>query len=77
MRYLHAGKLEKETVKDYINSTRQMLRQNLTNEARKRDLTQVKLKYEEETKKLAIAREAFEEDHQRFITMKADMESMA
>ena len=47
-KYLNAGKLEKETIKDYINATRHMLRKNLTNEARKRDLSQVSATYESE-----------------------------
>ena len=54
-----------------------MLRKNLTNEARKRDLSSVSDKYETEVKNLKEAQESFEEDYQRFITMKADMESMA
>ena len=48
LKYLHAGKQEKETVKDYINTTRDMLRMNLTNEARKRDLSEVSDNYENE-----------------------------
>ena len=51
-KYLHAGKLEKETIKDYISSTRKMLRKNLTNEARKRDLSQVSATYGAEKEKL-------------------------
>ena len=77
LKYLTSGKLEKETIKDYINTTRHMLRKNLTNEARKRDLSSVSDKYETEVKNLKEAQESFEEDYQRFITMKADMESMA
>jgi hypothetical protein len=57
--------------------SRNLLRKNLTNEARKLDLTQIKQKYDIEVKKFAEAKESFEEDHQRFITMKADMENMA
>ena len=73
---MNAGKMEKETIKDYIGTTRHMLRKNLTNEARKRDLSEVSAKYEKEVKILEEAKEAFQEDHQRFITMKADLEAM-
>ena len=76
LKYMNAGKMEKETIKDYIGTTRHMLRKNLTNEARKRDLSEVSAKYEKEVKTLEEAKEAFSEDHQRFITMKADLESM-
>lgn len=62
-KYLHAGKLEKETIKDYISSTRKMLRKNLTNEARKRDLSQVKITYNAEKEKLRKEIDAFDEDH--------------
>ena len=41
LKYMNAGKMEKETIKDYIGTTRHMLRKNLTNEARKRDLSEV------------------------------------
>lgn len=77
LKYLQAGKMEKETIKDYINTTRNMLRKNLTNEARKRDLSEVSDNYENEVKRLKDAEEYFEEDYQRFITMKADIESHA
>ena len=75
-KYLNAGKLEKETIKDYINATRHMLRKNLTNEARKRDLSQVSATYETEKEKLRLEVDAFDEEHQGHITKKADMENM-
>ena len=52
LKYLQSGKLEKETIKDYINTTRHMLRKNLTNEARKRDLSEVSGTYDYEVVKL-------------------------
>lgn len=55
--------MEKETIKDYINTTRTMLRKNLTNEARKRDLSEVSDKYETEVTSLKKAQEDFEEDY--------------
>ena len=58
-----SGKMEKETIKDYINTTRTMLRKNLTNEARKRDLSEVSDKYETEVTSLKKAQEDFEEDY--------------
>ena len=58
-KYLQSGKMEKETIKDYINSTRHMLRKNLTNEARKRDLSQVSATYDDEVKKLKQEVDAF------------------
>ena len=75
-KYLNTSKIEKETIKDYIGVARVMLRKNLTNEARKRDLSEVSEKYKKEVKALNKAKEAFEEDHQRFITMKADLDSI-
>ena len=75
LRYLQVGKQEKETIKELVDSTRNMLRKNVTNEARKRDLSNVSEKYQTEVKNLQHAQEVFEEDYQRFITMKADMES--
>ncbi len=53
-----------------------MLRKNLTNEARKRDLSNVSLKYEKEAESLKTAKVDFDEDYQRFLTMKADMDGM-
>lgn len=53
-----------------------MLRRNLTNEARKKDLSKVRTNYDKEVKNLRRAEEEFDEDYQRFITMKADMESL-
>ena len=49
-KYLNTGKMEKETIKDYIGVSRVMLRKNLTNEARKRDLSEVSDKYSKEVK---------------------------
>ena len=63
LKYLQSGKMEKETIKDYISTTRLMLRKGLTNEARKRDLSQVTEKYKSEVKDLKKAQQAFEEDH--------------
>ena len=63
LKYLTAGKLEKETIKDYINTTRVMLRKNLTNEARKRDLSEVSDKLTSEVKQLKDKKENFEEFH--------------
>ena len=51
-KYLQSGKLEKETIKDYIATSRMMLRKNLTNEARKKDLVTVTKAYDTEIKKL-------------------------
>ena len=63
LKYLTAGKLEKETIKDYINTTRVMLRKNLTNEARKRDLSEVSDRLTSEVKQLKDKKENFEEFH--------------
>ena len=49
-KYLNTSKIEKETIKDYIGVARVMLRKNLTNEARKRDLSEVSEKYKKEVK---------------------------
>lgn len=51
--------MEKETIKDYINTTRHMLRKNLTNEARKRDLSEVSATYDHEVTKLKQEVDAF------------------
>jgi len=51
--------MEKETIKDYINTTRHMLRKNLTNEARKRDLSEVSATYDVEKIKLREEIDAF------------------
>ena len=53
-----------------------MLRKNLTNEARKRDLSNVSAKYEKEADSLKTAKADFDEDYQRFLTMKADMDGL-
>ena len=76
LKYLQSGKMNSETVADFISTSRVMLRRNLTNEARKKDLTNVKQNYENEVAALKKAEQAFEEDYQRFITMKADMDSL-
>lgn len=51
--------MEKETIKDYINTSRHMLRKNLTNEARKRDLSEVSATYEIEKVRLREEIDAF------------------
>ena len=76
IKYLQSGKMEKETVQSYIGTSRVMLRKNLTNEARKRDLSNVSAKYESEVSKFKSAKQNFDEDFQRFVTMKADMEAI-
>lgn len=76
LKYLQSGNMSKETVSDYINTSRVMLRRNLTNEARKKDLTKVRDNYEKEVQNLKKAEQDFDEDYQRFITMKADMDSL-
>ena len=76
LKYLQSGQMSKETVADYINTSRVMLRRNLTNEARKKDLTKVRENYEKEVQSLKKAEQDFDEDYQRFITMKADMDSL-
>ena len=48
LKYLQSGQMSKETVADYINTSRVMLRRNLTNEARKKDLSKVRENYEKE-----------------------------
>ena len=48
----------------------------MTNEARKRDLSQVSATYETEKEKLRLEVDAFDEEHQGHITKKADMENM-
>lgn len=63
LKYLQSGKMEKETVMDYISTSRLMLRKNLTNEARKKDLTNVKANYQKEVEALKEAETAFEEDY--------------
>ena len=63
LKYLQSGKMEKETVKDYISTTRVMLRKNLTHEARKRDLSNVSAKYLKESEDLKNAVAVFDEDY--------------
>lgn len=63
LKYLQSGKLEKETIKDYINTSRQLLRKNLTSEAKKKDLTELKLKYKAEVSNFADAKNKFQEDY--------------
>ena len=76
LRYLQPGKGENEGVKDYINSSRKLLQMSLTREERKRDLSSVSDQYEKEKAKLEKAREIFEEDLQRFQSMRADIDAL-
>lgn len=76
LKYLNSNRMNKETVSDYISTSRLMLRKNLTNEARKKDLNEVRNKYDHEVQDLKKAELNFEDDFQRFITMKADMENL-
>lgn len=48
LKYLQSNQMTKETVADYINTSRVMLRRNLTNEARKKDLSKVRENYDKE-----------------------------
>ena len=45
LRYLQSGKLEKESIRDYISGSRKLLQASLTREERKRDLSQVSDQY--------------------------------
>ena len=49
---------------------------SLTREERKRDLSSVSDQYEKEKAKLERAREIFEEDLQRFQSMRADIDAL-
>ena len=66
LRYLQSGKIEKESIRDYINGSRKLLAMSLTHEERKRDLSQVSDQYETEKDKLERAKQVFEDDMQRF-----------
>jgi len=76
LKYLNSSKMNKETVHDFINTSRLMLRKNLKTESRKKDLIQVRKKYELEVEALKKAELDFEDEFQKFITMKADMENL-
>ena len=77
LRYLNTGKLEKETVHDYINASRKYLHASIAREDRKRDLSKTSAKYEAEKAKLKKARITFEDDLQKFESMKTEMEHMS
>ena len=49
---------------------------SLTREERKRDLSSVSDQYEKEKEKLEKAKEIFEEDLQRFQSMRADIDAL-
>lgn len=75
LRYLNTYKnAKKEKPREFIGSVRKMLHTNLLNEDRERELEEIAERYEIEKEKLAMAREAFEEDLQRFRSMKGEME---
>ena len=76
MRYLQTGRLEKESIRDYINGSRRLLQVSLTHEERKRDLSQVSDQYAAEKEKLGRAKQIFEDDMQRFQSMRADIDSL-
>ena len=77
LRYLQSGKLEKETIHDYISASRKYLHASIQREDRKRDLSKTSAKYEAEKKKLRQAKITFEDDMQRFESMKTEMEHMS
>ena len=77
LRYLQSGKLEKETIHDYISASRKYLHASIQREDRKRDLSKTSAKYEVEKKKLRQAKITFEDDMQRFESMKTEMEHMS
>ena len=63
LRYLNTYKnAKKEKPREFIGSVRKMLHTNLLNEDRERELEEIADRYEIEKEKLAMAREAFEED---------------
>ena len=77
LRYLQTGKLEKETIRDYITASRQYLQKSIAREDKKRDLSKTSAKYEAEKKKLKQAKISFEDDMQRYQSMKTEMEHMS
>ena len=75
LRYLNTHKNQrKENVRDVITTTRKILHTNLLNEDRENELNTISDRYEAEKEKLEFAREAFEEDLQRFRSMKGELE---
>ena len=69
MRYLKKKKGDqRETVGDYILSSRQMLQHNISILDKEQEVEKLKGMIQEEEKKLALAKKAFQEDSQRFST---------
>ena len=76
MRYLTTARQNKEGLKEYIASSRKLLMGNLTTNEKKNDLNKLQKMFEDERAKLLKAKEIFEDDLQRFQSMKGDMESL-
>ena len=49
LRYLNAGKMEKETIRDYIQSQRDLLMKQLNRDERKKDIKEILQRYKRET----------------------------
>ena len=75
LRYLNTVKNQKkETPRDYVVGCRKILHTNILTEDRERELFDIAERFEDEKEKLELAREAFEEDLQRFRSMKGELE---
>ena len=78
LRYLNTVKNQKkETPREMVNGSRKILHTNILTEDRERELYDIAERYEDEKEKLELAREAFEEDLQRFRSMKGELEQQS
>lgn len=59
---------QKETISDYINSSRKVLYHNISILDKEQEVEKLQEMIDEEEKKLGDARKAFQEDTQRFNT---------
>ena len=75
LRYLNTVKNQKkETPREIINGSRKILHTNILTEDRERELYDIAERFEMEKEKLEMTKDAFEEDLQRFRSMKGELE---
>lgn len=76
MRYLTSARINREDIHEYISSARQQLVGSLTRIEKHKEVENLTRLYNEEKDKLLKAKDVFEDDLQRFQSMKGDIESL-
>ena len=77
LRYLSADKRNKESIKDFIQSSRKLLLNSLITNDRRQQLDSIREKTDAKKRELSDLKAAFQEDLQRFQSIKSEMEAVS